>query len=141
MPENPNDLGRLIAVHPVAPLYIQRAVMVSLLSFLFFAAMMVAFYIRQSLGYFLLATGFLVIYLITMFSWFTQRRSAVKVYQKGIEFRSHKLAWNEIAAVEQGANVVVTPRSGKPITLPATIAESDALVRHIRFHLSSDESD
>jgi hypothetical protein len=140
MTDNTKDLGRLIAAHPVAPVYIQRAVMISLLSFLFFAAMMVAFYIRQSLGYFLLATGFLVVYLITMFSWFAQRKSVVKVFQKGIEFRSNKLTWDEIAAVEQGESVVVTPRNGKPIGFPATIAEPAALVRHIKFHLANDES-
>ncbi len=46
----------------------QRAVFIAVLSFLFFMAMMLAFYLRQSLLYFLLATVFLIVYVITMVS-------------------------------------------------------------------------
>ncbi|MBV9216385.1 MAG: hypothetical protein JO053_09425 [Acidobacteria bacterium] len=47
---------------------LQRAVFIAALSFLFFLAMMLAFYIRQSMLYFLLATAFLIIYIVTMIS-------------------------------------------------------------------------
>ena len=50
------------------PAGIQRAVFIAVLSFLFFLAMMVAFYIRQSVLYFLLATAFLIVYIVTMMS-------------------------------------------------------------------------
>lgn len=52
----------------------QRAAFVAVLSFLFFLAMMFTYYIRQSLLYFLLATAFLVVYVITMISLFRLRR-------------------------------------------------------------------
>jgi len=78
MSTNNADIGRLISVHPIAPIYVQRAVFIAVLSFLFFAAMMLAFYVRQSFGYFLLATGFLFVYLVTMSSWFTMRKKVVE---------------------------------------------------------------
>jgi hypothetical protein len=53
---------------PVSPGHIQRAVFIAVLSFLFFLAMMLAFYIWQSMLYFLLATAFLIVYIVTMIS-------------------------------------------------------------------------
>jgi len=52
----------------MSPSHLQLAVFIAVLSFLFFLAMMFAYYIRQSAVYFLLATAFLIIYLITMIS-------------------------------------------------------------------------
>jgi len=54
---------------------VQRAVFIAVLSFLFFLAMMSAFYVRQSILYFLLATAFLIVYIITMISFVRLRRS------------------------------------------------------------------
>src|SRR3954454_7825475 len=133
MPDSPKDLGRLIAVHPVAPLYVQRAVFIALLSFLFFAGTMLAFYVRQSILYFLLATAFLLVYLITMFSWFNQRKSTVKVFERGIQYRSRTLEWTEIATVSEEKAIVITPKTGKPFELPSVISEPAALARNIRF--------
>ena len=59
---------------PVPPAHIQRAVFIAVLSFLFFLAMMFAFYIRQSMLYFLLASGFLIVYIVTMISFVRLRR-------------------------------------------------------------------
>ena len=53
---------------PVSPAHLQRAVFIAVLSFMFFLAMMFAFYIRQSILYFLLATAFLIVYIVTMIS-------------------------------------------------------------------------
>jgi hypothetical protein len=53
---------------------VQRAAFVAVLSFLFFLGMMFAFYIRQSMVYFLLATAFLIIYLVTMVSFVRLRK-------------------------------------------------------------------
>ena len=61
---------------PIAPAQLQRAVFIAVLSFLFFLAMMFAYYIRQSALYFLLASAFLVIYLVTMISFVRLRRKA-----------------------------------------------------------------
>ena len=57
-----------------SPAQLQRAAFIAVLSFLFFLAMMFTYYLRQSLLYFLLATAFLVVYVITMISLFRLRR-------------------------------------------------------------------
>ncbi len=59
---------------PISPTQLQRAAFVAVLSFLFFLAMMFAYYIRQSALYFLLATAFLIVYIITMISIVRLRR-------------------------------------------------------------------
>lgn len=56
------------------PAQLQRAVFIAVLSFLFFLAMMTMFYIRQSMLYFLLASAFLVVYIVTMISFVRMRR-------------------------------------------------------------------
>ena len=66
----------------------------AVLSFLFFLAMMFAFYIRQSLLYFLLATAFLVVYLVTMFSLFSMKRTSVRIFESGLEYRKYRLLWD-----------------------------------------------
>jgi len=61
---------------PISPTQLQKAVFIAVLSFLFFLAMMFAYYIRQSTLYFLLATAFLIVYLVTMYSFVRLRRKA-----------------------------------------------------------------
>lgn len=100
MPESGRELGKLVAVYPLAPAYIQRAVFIVVLSFPFFLAMMVVYYIRQNIMYFLLATAFLIVYLATLFSWFTQRRSVVQVHEGGISFKKQIAIWDEFADVD-----------------------------------------
>lgn len=41
---------------------------------MFFLAMMFAFYLRQSMLYFLLATAFLIVYIVTMVSFVRMRK-------------------------------------------------------------------
>jgi len=65
-------------IEPVSAAKLQRAVFIAVLSFLFFLAMMVAYYIRQSPLYFLLATAFLIIYLAMMISFVRLRRSIAR---------------------------------------------------------------
>jgi len=137
--ESTKDMGRHISAHPIAPVYVQRAVFIAVLSFLFFLGTMFAFYVRQSPLYFLLATGFLIVYLVTMFSWFVQRKAVVHVYEHGFAFKGRSLAWDEIGSVNYDQKIVVTPKSGKPLELPATISEPAALVRYIRFRMGARE--
>ena len=115
-PENA-DLGRLISVHPIAPIYVQRAVFIALLSFLFFAAMMVAFYVRQSLGYFLLATGFLFVYLVTMFSWFSTRKKVVRIFENGFEYRNVRYLWDDLSGISEKLPIKIDLTTGKSLEL------------------------
>ena len=95
------NLGRITAIYGVQPAYLQRAVFVVVLSFLFFLGTMVIFYLQQGFVYFILSTAFLVIYIVTMTSWVLQRRNVVKLYENGIEYRKFSLLWNEIEPRQQ----------------------------------------
>ena len=102
MSDSTGNLGRLVAVYGIAPAYLQRAVFIVVLSFMFFLGMMFTYYIRQSAVYFLLATAFLVIYLITMISWFLQRRSVVQVFENGLKYKDRPILWAEISSIDDG---------------------------------------
>lgn len=130
MAETPENLGQLVAVHAIAPAYLQRAVFVVVLSFLFFLAMMFAYYIRQSTVYFLLASGFLVIYLITMFSFVMQRRSHVEVFENGFKYKKNRVLWSDVIEVVDVGEAVL--KTGKRVMLPKTLSDLEGLLRHIR---------
>ena len=90
------QLGKLESAHGISPVFMQRAAVVAVLSFIFFVAMMIAFSIRQNLGYFLLATAFLLVQLLTLFGWLMQRRTEFKVYENGFSYKKQTCLWNEI---------------------------------------------
>ena len=130
MANKETELGRLTAVHVIAPAYVQRAVFMAVLSFMFFLAMMFAFYVRQSLIFFLLSTAFLIVYLITMFAWVMQRKANVEVYENGIKYRKNIVLWNEITDVSEKGEV--TFRFGKTTTVPGTINNAEKLIAEIK---------
>ena len=139
MAQSTNDLGRLVSIFGIHPSYLQRAVFVAVLSFLFFIAMMFAFYMRQQFGYFLLATAFLFVYIVTMLSWVVQRKNLVKVYQDGIEYRKFSCKWSEIDTVSketerQRDHIVIKSKDGRTVLTPASIAGINELFDFIHRH-------
>lgn len=124
------ELGRHVSTHVIAPAYVQRAVFMAVLSFMFFLTMMFAFYVRQSMLFFLLSTAFLVIYLITMFSWVMQRKANVEVYENGFKYRKNLVLWSEITDVSDKGVVAFGNR--KTATIPGTINNPEQLLAHIR---------
>lgn len=139
MAQSTNDLGRLVSIFGIHPSYLQRAVFVAVLSFLFFIAMMLAFYMRQQFGYFLLATAFLFVYIVTMLSWVVQRKNLVKVYQDGIEYRKFSCKWSEIDTVSketerQRDHIVIKSKDGRTVLIPASIAGINELFDFIHRH-------
>ena len=134
MPEPEKQLGKLVAVHVLAPEHIQRAVFIAVLSFVFFLAMMVTFYLRENLLYFLLASAFLVVYVITLLSWIVQRRNVVKVHERGIAFKKSSAAWDEISSADDHG--AVTLINQKQIILPRGLADLDGVIRIIRSNIS-----
>ncbi len=130
MASKEKDLGRLISVHVIAPAYVQRAVFMAVLSFMFFLAMMFAFYVLQHILYFFLSTAFLIIYLITMFSWVMQRKANVEVYENGFKYRKNSVLWNEIAEVSENGTVSIA--NGKAISIPSTINNLESLIAEIK---------
>ncbi|HQX56978.1 MAG TPA: hypothetical protein PLP07_13710 [Pyrinomonadaceae bacterium] len=139
MAQSTNDLGRLVSIFGIHPSYLQRAVFVAVLSFLFFIAMMFVFYMRQQFGYFLLATAFLFVYIVTMLSWVVQRKNLVKVYQDGIEYRKFSCKWSEIDTVSketerQRDHIVIKSKDGRTVLIPASIAGINELFDFIHRH-------
>jgi Ca2+/Na+ antiporter len=134
MSSDKKNLGRLVAVHTTSPAQLQRAVFISVLSFLFFMAMMFAFYLRQNIGYFLLATAFLLVYVVTMFSWIRQRRTVVEIYDNGLKFRGRTIVWSDITAIEK--TFVLSLAKGEKLQLPTALDRSEELFSHIQSRIS-----
>ena len=137
MPTDRKDLGRLISVFAVQPSYLQRAVVIAVLSFLFFLGTMLVFYLRGVFMYFLLATGFLVLYLVMMFSIWSMRRAVVRLYENGIEYKKNILRWDDITSVRTDNCVVLTTASAKTISFPNSLAKPTALMRQIEFRIKN----
>jgi len=91
---------------------------------------MIVYYIRVSSLFFLLATAFLLVYLVTMFSLVRQRRGVVQLFEHGIEYKKRRLAWDEIGAVADDGRITLT--TGKSLQLPQTLDRLPELLRLIR---------
>ena len=133
MTKEPENLGKLISLYAIAPAYLQRAVIVAVLSFLFFLGMLVIFSIRQNFGYFFLSTAFLAVYLLTMFGWLMMRKNILRIYENGLTYRKFTARWNEIETVEKnqkGAklNFEIRKKKGERITLTESIFEVEQAV-------------
>jgi hypothetical protein len=122
------DLGKLRGVYGVSPLFMQRAAAVSLLSFIFFLLMMGGFYWRQNIGYFLLATAFLAVNVLTLIGWIAIRRKTVQIYEFGFRFKNFCALWDEISAVERADTAFkITKVDGSSFELPNAIDKADAI--------------
>ena len=130
MPESENKLGRLIGIYGIAPAYLQRVVFIAVLSFVFFMGTLVVFYVRQNILYFLLSTAFLIVYLVTMFSWILQRRSTVALHENGLVYKNRTIMWAQIASIADDGTLALTGQ--KPLKLPSTLTDGTRLFEYIR---------
>jgi len=132
--EPDKNLGRIVAIHGVQAAYLQRAVFVVVLSFLFFLGTMVVFYLQQGFVYFLLSTAFLIIYVVTLFSWFMQRKNVVKIYENGIEYRKYSCLWSEIQSIAAGEKntVELRTKAGGKFAISSVITNLDQIIRTIQ---------
>ena len=120
------NLGKVVGVYAIAPAYIQRAVVIAVLSFVFFLVTLGMFSVRQNFLYFFLSTAFLVTYLFTMFGWLMSRKNILKIYENGLTYRKFTARWDEIEMVEtnkNGAkiNCEIQTKKGEKITLTESI--------------------
>jgi hypothetical protein len=125
-----SSLGRLVSIHGVDPAFLQRGVFIVVLSFLFFLAMMLMYYLRQGIGYFLLATAFLIIYLITMFSFVMLRRHSLHIYESGFIFRGRTVFWDQVRSASPTGEIALM--NGKPVKLPRSLRGIDGILAVIR---------
>lgn len=126
----PEDLGKLIAVHPIAPALVQRAVFITALAFLFFLTMMFTFYLRQNILYFLLASAFLVVYLVMMFALLMQRRSTVEVFENGFRTKKQSVRWTDVVSISDEGFVELS--SGKNVVLASSVVRFNQLIYDFR---------
>lgn len=130
------QLGKLESVHPTSPVYLQRAAILAVLSFIFFLAMLIAFSVWQNFIYFLLATAFLFVQLFTLFGWFTQKKNAVEIYENGFKYKKRAWLWDELESLSiiQGQNRMrgeIRNRAGEEIVLTEAISGIDSLLKRI----------
>lgn len=135
------QLGKLESAHGISPVFLQRAAIVAVLSFLFFIAMFVAFSIRQNIVYFLLATAFLLVQLLTLFGWLKYRRAEFKIYENGFAYQKQICRWDEIESIDEktksglvgGAkiNFQITKTNGEKIVLTEAIHGIEKIIERI----------
>lgn len=139
MTDEPYDLGRLLSSHGTSTVFLQRAAVIAVLSFVFFVAMLVVTYVRAQIGFFVLASAFLVLYLVTMIGIWLQRRETVKLYQHGIAFKRFRARWEDIESVEAASKSGITIKrlDGETVTLNPTLAGFNDIAETIRQKLIS----
>ena len=135
MSRTSDDLGKLVSVHAIEPIYVQRAAFVVILSFVFFMITMLIYYVRQSALYFLLATGFMVIYIITLISWVLQKKRVVELHDNGVRYRGLAIRWQDIREVRRGNELALG--SGKTVVLPQTLHGAEQLMAAIHRGMRS----
>ncbi|MGE3465764.1 MAG: hypothetical protein AB7J13_02430 [Pyrinomonadaceae bacterium] len=128
-----HQLGKLVRVHPIAPAYVQRAVFITFLAFAFFVGMMLMYYLRANLVFFVLASGFLVVYLFMMFSLIMLRRSSAEIHEHGFRCKKQSILWADIDGVADDGTVKL--RSGKIIKLPQSLVNFDRVIENLRAGL------
>ena len=115
-----------MSIHGVQPALVQRAAIVAVLAFVFFLAMLVAFSYRQNLGYFVLASAFLVVEIFTLMGLFAQRRNVLQIFEKGLCYKKQCRGWSEIGSLTPDkAGLKLVLKEGGEIIIPNTLHEFD----------------
>lgn len=131
-------LGKLESVHVISPVFLQRALIVIILSFIFFLVMLIVFSLRQNIGYFLLSTAFLIIQLFTMFSFIQARKKVVKIYENGLSFGKKECLYNEIEKIENNqSSCQIIKKDGEKITLTQALYDLNSIVGKINEKFSA----
>ena len=140
--EKENQLGELQQVYGTSPVYLQRAAIVAVLSFVFFLAMLIAFSLTQRLVFFLTSTAFLVVELFTLFGWLAQRRNELKVYEKGFVFKKQNYSWDEIDSItvkrdaKQKLSGEITTGDGKKIPFADSIYNVENFFKRVSAEIT-----
>ena len=143
MPEPFKNLGKIINTYGTSPVYLQRAGIVAVVSFVFFLAMLAAFYLRRHIGYFALSTAFLIVYVLTLIGRVSQKRNVVSVCENGIRYKNFSFLWDEIETlkvVEDGADrkcLELQKDKRNKVIIPSSIQGFDRIVSAVREKVKS----
>ena len=138
MSNSQRDLGKLVSVHGTSPAYLQRAAIIAGLSFVFFMATLLIFYMQQSIAYFILSTAFLVVYIFTLAGWVMQKRNLISIYENGITYRKFASSWAEIksVSVDSKSGITIVKSTGESVVIGRSIDGLNEIALIIRKHLS-----
>ena len=131
------ELGRLVSTYGTSAVYLQRAAVVVVLSFLFFLLTLILYNMWGDIVYFLLSSAFLILHVFTLVGWWMRKRDVVRLYENGIAFRKFRATWGQIVRVEARADtgVTITKQGGQTATLGRSVAEIGKIARTIKEHL------
>jgi hypothetical protein len=136
------DLGKLLSIHGASPVYMQRAAIVAVLSFIFFLAMLAVFSFRRQIGYFILSTAFLVVEVFTLLGLFSHRRNILEIRENGLKYKKRFVSWDEIDSVtsskDSGVEVILKD-TGK-ILIPPSLHDLENARRMITANLRRETS-
>lgn len=135
MRKKEKQLGLFECAFSISPVYLARVIFVAALSFVFFLAMLLGFYIREQIGYFILSSAFLVVYTLTMFGWFVLKKQKLQIHELGISYRRAKILWNEITSIEvlNERSFLIKASDGSALQVSDAVSESGKvreIVRH-----------
>jgi hypothetical protein len=132
------ELGNLESVHTIAPVFLQRAAIVAVTSFIFFLLMLVAFSVWQKVGYFMLATAFLIVEIFTMIGWFTQRGTEFKIYENGFIYKKRSNLWSEIKSVftSRKNKYEIILNTGEKFVLTEMIQNVEEIIKRIETEIA-----
>jgi hypothetical protein len=108
----------------------------------FFLAMLLVFSLRQNIGYFLLATAFLIVQIFTLFGWVTQSRNRLEIFENGFVYRKKTCRWDEIAAINVKTgkraqiSCEITKKNGEEIYLSEVIDRIEEAVGRVKGKLA-----
>jgi hypothetical protein len=120
-------------VHRTAPSFVQRAAVVALLAFAFFLAMLIAFLVRQQVGYLILAAAFLVLNLFTLIGFIVQRQNTVTLFENGLRYKKTEATWAEVVSIDDDeAGISIVKTDGSVIKVPRSIDDLGRLNALIR---------
>ena len=119
-------------------MYLQRAAIVAALSFLFFLIALFFFNTQRSIGYFILSSAFLVVYVFTMIGWVMQKRNTVSIFENGIAYRKFTSSWNDLKSVTSNtkSGITLSKSGGESITIGTSVADLDKIAVAVRRRLS-----
>jgi len=91
--------------------------------------MLIAFYLRQHFGYFLLSTAFLIVHIFTLIGWWMQRRNTVELFERGLASRRFSLSWADIKSAEftTDRSLLITKHDGETVTLGRSLSHLDQI--------------
>lgn len=105
----------------------------AVVSFVFFLLMLLVFYVRQQIGYFVLSSAFLVLYIFTLIGWIMQKRNVVRIYDKGLKYKKFEVRWDEIEAVTANAEGVSIAKGRRDRTIiPHSVNGYAAIVAAVK---------